>query len=115
MTLTLAVDHDGRLEVAEAIADLAAEVRAGRLRPGAIDEDLLAAHLATADLPDPDLVVRTGGETRTAGFLVWQSAYAEFVFTDARWPDFGRDDLLAAVAEYQQRERRFGAVEPVDS
>ena len=112
MTLTLAVDHDGRVELAEAIAALAAEVRDGRRRASSIDEDALAAHLTTPDMPDPDLIVRTGGDTRTAGFLVWQSAYSELVFTDVRWPDFRRDDLFAAVAEYQRRERRFGAVEP---
>ena len=112
MTLTVAVDHDGRVELADAMASLATEVREGRRRASSIDEDVLAAHLTCPDLPDPDLVVRTGGDTRTAGFLVWQSAYSEFVFTDVRWPDFGRDDLSAAVAEYQRRERRFGAVDP---
>jgi undecaprenyl diphosphate synthase len=113
MTLTLAVDHDGRVELADAMAALAVEVREGRRRVSAIDEDVLAAHLAAPDLPDPDLIVRTDDDTRTASFLVWQSAYSELVFTDVRWPDFGRDDLFAAVAEYQRRERRFGAVEPM--
>jgi undecaprenyl diphosphate synthase len=78
----------------------------------AIDEDVVAAHLAAPDLPDPDLIVRTAGDTTTVSFLVWQSAYSEFVFTDVRWPQFSRDDLFAAVAEFQRRERRFGAVEP---
>ena len=114
MTLTVAVDHDGRVELAEAMAELAAEVRDGRRRASSIDEDALAAHLTAPDLPDPDLIVRTGNDTRTASFLVWQSAYSELVFTDARWPDFRRDDLFAAVAEYQRRERRFGAVEPLN-
>jgi undecaprenyl diphosphate synthase len=112
MTLTLAVDHDGRVELAEAMAALAVEVREGRRRASSIDEDALAAHLTAPDMPDPDLIVRTGGDTRTSGFLVWQSAYSELVFTDVRWPAFGRDDLFDAVAEYQRRERRFGAVEP---
>jgi undecaprenyl diphosphate synthase len=112
MTLTMAVDHDGRVELAEAIAALAAEVRDGRRRASSIDEDALAAHLAAPDMPDPDLIVRTGGDTRTAAFLVWQAAYSELVFTDVRWPAFGRADLFDAVAEYQRRERRFGAVEP---
>lgn len=111
MTLTLAVDHDGRVELADAMAALAAEVREGRRRASSIDEDALAAHLDAPDLPDPDLIVRTGGDIRTTGFLVWQSAYSELVFTDVGWPEFGRDDLFAAVAEYQLRERRFGAVE----
>ncbi len=114
MTLTLAVDHDGRVELAEAMAALAAEVRDGKRRASSIDEDALAAHLTAPDMPDPDLIVRTGGDTRTAGFLVWQSAYSELVFTDVRWPAFGRDDLFDAVAEYQRRERRFGAVEPLN-
>jgi undecaprenyl diphosphate synthase len=112
MTLTLAVDHDGQVELADAMAALAAEVREGRRRVSSIDEDAVVAHLTAPDLPDPDLIVRTGGDTRTASFLVWQSAYSELVFTDVRWPAFGRDDLFAAVAEYQRRERRFGAVEP---
>jgi undecaprenyl diphosphate synthase len=113
MTLTLAVDHDGRVELADAIAVLASEVREGRRRASRIDEDAVVAHLAAPDLPDPDLIVRTGGDTRTTGFLVWQSAYSELVFTDVCWPAFGRRDLEAAVAEYQRRERRFGAVEPL--
>ncbi|HEY3671524.1 MAG TPA: undecaprenyl diphosphate synthase family protein, partial [Acidimicrobiia bacterium] len=99
MTLTLAVDHDGRVELADAMAALADEVREGRRRPSSIDEDALAARLTAPDLPDPDLIVRTGGETTTTSFLVWQSAYSELVFTDVRWPGFGRDDLFAAVAE----------------
>jgi undecaprenyl diphosphate synthase len=111
MTLTLAVDHDGRVELAEAVAVLAVEVRAGTRRASSIHEDVLAAHLTAPDLPDPDLIVRTAGDTATASFLVWQSAYSEFVFTDARWPQFTRHDLFAAVAEFQRRERRFGAVD----
>jgi undecaprenyl diphosphate synthase len=111
MTLTLAVDHDGRVELADAMAALATEVREGRRRSSSIDEDALAAHLTAPDLPDPDLIVRTAGETTTTSFLVWQSAYSELVFTEARWPAFCRDDLFAAVAEYQRRERRFGAVD----
>jgi undecaprenyl diphosphate synthase len=111
MTLTLAVDHDGRVELADAMAALAAEVREGRRRSSSIDEAALAAHLTAPDLPDPDLIVCTGGETTTTGFLVWQAAYSELVFTDVRWPAFNRHDLFAAVAEYQRRERRFGAVD----
>ena len=112
MTLTLAVDHDGRVEIAEAMAAIAAEVRAGERRVSSIDEDVVAGHLLAPDLPDPDLIVRTAGDTATASFLVWQSAYSELVFTEVRWPAFGRHDLFAAVAEFQRRERRFGAVEP---
>ncbi|HLM18623.1 MAG TPA: polyprenyl diphosphate synthase [Acidimicrobiia bacterium] len=112
MTLTLSVDHDGRVELADAMAALAAAVREGERRPSSIDEDALAAHLTAPDLPDPDLIVRTAGETTTTCFLVWQSAYSELVFTDVSWPEFGRADLFDAVAEYQRRERRFGAVDP---
>jgi undecaprenyl diphosphate synthase len=112
MTLTLAVDHDGRAELTAAMAAIAAEVRDGTRRVAAIDEDVVAAHLDAPDLPDPDLLVRTAGDTRTANFLVWQTAYTEFVFTDTRWDDFRRADLFAAVAEFQRRERRFGAVDP---
>ncbi len=111
MTLTLAVDYDGRAEIADAVATMTAAVRAGTLLPGAIDEDEVAAHLYAPGLPDPDLLVRTGGDCRTASFLVWQTAYSEFVFTDTRWPDFRRGDLFEAVAEFQRRERRFGAIE----
>ena len=113
MTLTLAIDHDGRLELAEAMAAIAEEVRAGARRVSSIDEDAVAAKLTAPDLPDPDLIVRTAGDTATADFLVWQSAYSEFVFTDVGWPAFDRGDLFDAVAEYQRRERRFGAVEPL--
>jgi undecaprenyl diphosphate synthase len=111
MTLTLGIDYDGRTELAEAMAAIAAEVRAGTRRLSAIDEDVVAEHLDAPDLPDPDLLVRTAGDTRTSSFLVWQAAYSEFVFTETRWPDFRRHDLFAAVAEFQRRERRFGAVE----
>lgn len=112
MTLTLALDYDGRTELSEAMAAIAAEVRSGSRRLSAIDEEVVAAHLDAPDLPDPDLLVRTAGDTRTSSFLVWQSAYSEFVFTETRWPDFRRRDLFAAVAEFQRRERRFGAVDP---
>ena len=111
MTLTLAMDYDGRTELADAFAAMTAAVREGTLKRGAIDEDSVAAHLYAPDLPDPDLLVRTGGDTRTASFLVWQTAYSEFVFTDTGWPDFRRADLFDAVAEFQRRERRFGAVD----
>jgi undecaprenyl diphosphate synthase len=111
MTLTLAMDYDGRTELADAFAAMTVAVRDGALAPGSIDEDAVAAHLYAPDLPDPDLLVRTGGDTRTASFLVWQTAYSEFVFTDTCWADFRRTDLFAAVAEFQRRERRFGAIE----
>lgn len=112
MTLTLGIDHDGRAELAAAMAAIAEEVRDGARKVAAIDGDVLAAHLEAPDLPDPDVLVRTAGETRTSSFLVWQAAYSEFVFTDVAWPEFRRADLFVAVAEFQRRERRFGAVDP---
>jgi undecaprenyl diphosphate synthase len=112
MTLTLGIDHDGRADLAAAMAAIAGEVRDGARKVAAIDGDVLAAHLEAPDLPDPDVLVRTAGETRTANFLVWQAAYSEFVFTDVAWPEFRRADLFVAVAEFQRRERRFGAVDP---
>ncbi len=109
MTLVLALSYGGRQEIVEAAKALAAEVAAGRLDPAAIDEDAVAGRLFTAGIPDPDLVIRTSGEQRISNFLLWQCAYAEMVFLDVLWPDFGRDDLVAAIRDFHGRERRFGA------
>jgi undecaprenyl diphosphate synthase len=84
-------------------------VAAGHLAVEAVDEELIAGHLFTADLPDPDLLIRTSGEQRLSNFLLWQCAYAELVFTKTLWPDFGRSDLEQAIADYSCRERRYGA------
>ncbi len=108
--LTIALSYGGRHDLVQAARHLAAEARAGTLDPAMIDEAALAGRLMTADLPDPDLLIRTSGEKRISNFLLWQCAYAEFVFTDTLWPDFGADDLDAALAEYHVRDRRFGAV-----
>jgi undecaprenyl diphosphate synthase len=89
---------------------LAEDVEAGRLRPEAINEDLLASRLDTSDLPDPDLVIRTSGEQRLSNFLLWQAAYSELVFVPVFWPDFDRATLEGAIAEYRTRERRFGGL-----
>jgi undecaprenyl diphosphate synthase len=110
LNLTLALSYGGRQEIVEAARDLAREVAAGRLTVEAIDDAAVARRLFTADMPDPDLVIRTSGEKRISNFLLWQSAYAELVFVDTLWPDFGRDELVAAVEDFQRRERRFGAV-----
>ena len=83
--------------------------RGGRLAPDAIDEDAVASQLFTAGMPDPDLVIRTSGEQRISNFLLWQSAYAELVFTDTLWPDFGKADLERAISDFCGRERRYGA------
>jgi undecaprenyl diphosphate synthase len=108
--LTIAFNYGGQGEISRAAKRIAMEVAAGRLDPAAIDENVFAAHLDTAGIPDPDLVIRTSGEQRLSNFLLWQAAYAELVFVDALWPDFGRVDLETALAEFRRRERRFGAV-----
>ena len=84
---------------------------AGRLDPGRIDEHTIARHLYAPDMPDPDLLVRTSGEYRISNYLLWESAYSEFVFTDVLWPDFRRQNLFDAIGEFQRRERRFGAID----
>jgi undecaprenyl diphosphate synthase len=109
MTLTLALDYGGREELVKAMRLIAADVKAGRVSPDTIDEEMVAAHLDTGDMPDPDLVIRTSGEKRVSNFLLWQLAYAELHFTDVRWPDFSRADFARALHEYAGRERRFGA------
>ena len=107
-TLGLALNDGARREVADAARAYAAAVVAGRERLETTSWDAFSRYLETADLPDPDLVIRTSGETRLSNFLLLQSAYAEFVFTPVLWPDFGKAELTAAVAEYARRERRFG-------
>lgn len=108
MTLTLALSYAGRNEIARAARKLAAEAASGAVSPEAITEEDLAARLDTAGMPDPDLVVRTSGEVRVSNFLLWQAAYAEFVFTDVLWPDFGKAEFLQVLDEYARRDRRFG-------
>ncbi|MET3892409.1 undecaprenyl diphosphate synthase [Bosea sp. OAE506] len=115
MTLVVAFNYGARDELVRAARRLAAEAAAGRLDPATIDEASLSARLDTAGLPDPELVIRTSGETRISNFLLWQAAYAEFVFTPVLWPDFDRAAFEEALAEYGRRERRFGGLgEPVD-
>jgi undecaprenyl diphosphate synthase len=109
INLTIALSYGGRAEIVAAMRAIAAEAAVGRLAADAVDEDLIARHLFTADLPDPDLLIRTSGEQRISNFLLWQCAYAELVFTKTLWPDFGRSDLEAAIADYRCRERRYGA------
>jgi undecaprenyl diphosphate synthase len=107
--LTIALSYGGRAEIAAAARAIAAAVQQGKLAPEAVDEAMVARHLLTADMPDPDLVIRTSGEQRISNFLLWQTAYAEFVFTSTLWPDFGRADLEKALRDYHRRERRYGA------
>lgn len=111
LTLTFAFNYGGRAELVDATRAIAAEVAAGRLSPDKIDDKTIARHLYAPDMPDPDLLIRTSGEYRISNYLLWESAYSEFVFTDVLWPDFRRRHLADAVAEFQRRNRRFGAVD----
>ena len=113
LVLVIAFNYGGRQEIVAAARALAEDVAAGRLDPQAVDADAFARKLYTADLPDPDLIIRTSGEQRISNFLPWQAAYAEFVFTPTLWPDFDRAALEAALDEFARRERRFGGVEAV--
>ncbi len=110
MDLTIALSYGGRQEIIAATRSLARECADGRLAPEAIDEEAFARRLFTAGTPDPDLLIRTSGEQRISNFLLWQLAYTELVFTDTLWPDFGQEELEAAIAIYRSRERRYGAV-----
>ncbi len=108
--LNVAVAYGGRAEIVDAARKIAGSVRNGELDPSAIDEDTIRKHLYTAHLPNPypDVVIRTSGEERLSGFLLWQTAYSEFVFLDVYWPQFRKIDLLRAIRTYQLRRRRFG-------
>jgi undecaprenyl diphosphate synthase len=109
ISLTMALSYGGRAEIVAAVRAIAQEVAAGGLAANAIDEACLAQHMFTADLPDPDLLIRTSGEQRISNFLLWQCAYSELVFTKTLWPDFSKGDLEQAIDEYCGRERRYGA------
>ena len=106
MTLTIAFNYGGRAEMLRAIRQM---LRDG-LDPDSVDEATVSRYLYTTDIPDPDLIIRASGEQRLSNFLIWQGAYAEFSFPDILWPDFGPDDLRAAVADFKRRQRRFGAL-----
>jgi undecaprenyl diphosphate synthase len=109
VTLTVALSYGGRAEIVAAVRSIAAQVARGSLAVETVDEECLARHLFTVDLPDPDLVIRTSGEQRISNFLLWQCAYSELVFTKTLWPDFAKSDLDQAIDEYCGRERRYGA------
>ena len=108
ITLILALSYSSRDEIRRASQRLAAEAAAGRLRPEEITEELISSYLDTAEYPDPDLVIRTGGEERISNYLLWQSAYSELYFSETYWPDFGQEALDEALSAYASRERRFG-------
>jgi undecaprenyl diphosphate synthase len=106
--MVYAFNYGGRTEIAHAARRIAEKAAAGTLHPAEVDENMVAAHLYRPDMPDPDLLIRTSGEQRISNYLLWESAYAEFVFTPVLWPDFDRNELARCVAEYQSRNRRFG-------
>lgn len=110
LDFTIALNYGGRDELRRTMTKLAKQVQEGTLAPEAITEDVIAKHLDTADLPDPDLLIRTSGELRLSNYLIWQLAYAEFYFTDTLWPDFDKESLKEAIRYYNGRERRFGGV-----
>jgi undecaprenyl diphosphate synthase len=112
LNLTVAINYGGRNELLRATRKLADKVARGELLPEAIEEATLDGFLDTHDLPDPDLVIRTSGETRISNYLLWQSAYAEYEFTPPLWPDFSAAELAAIIDRYAGRERRFGAAAP---
>ena len=107
-TLVLALSYSSRWEILHAVKALTEEAARGQLRAEEVTEELFASRLTTRDLPDPDLLIRTGGEQRISNFLLWQLSYAELYFTDIYWPDFREEELYQAIRSYQQRERRFG-------
>jgi tritrans,polycis-undecaprenyl-diphosphate synthase [geranylgeranyl-diphosphate specific] len=106
--LNIAVGYGGRMEIVEACRKIATKVGVGQLTPADVDEEMIRSHLYTNGIPDPDLIVRTSGEERLSGFLLWQSAYSELYFCESYWPEFREIDFLRAVRTFQQRERRFG-------
>ena len=109
LVLTIALSYGSRAEIATAAQRIASQVSDGTLAIEDIDEHVLGQNLSTANMPDPDLLIRTSGEQRISNFLLWQLAYSEFIFVDKLWPDFGQTDLQDAVQEYHRRERRYGA------
>ena len=110
MVLNIAMNYGGRAELVTAIREMANEVKDGSLSPEDITEELVSQHLYTKGQPDPDLIIRPSGENRTSNFLLWQSAYAEYVIMDVLWPDFTKEDLNQALIEFAKRNRRFGGV-----
>lgn len=106
--MVLALSYSSRWEITKAVKDMAREVSDGKLRPEDIDEAAVSSHLETSFMPDPDLLIRTGGEERLSNFLLWQCAYTEFYYTDVYWPDFNEEELCKAICDYQKRQRRFG-------
>ena len=108
LVLCLALSYSARWEIVDACRNIARQAQDGSIAPGDIDEQLFARHLATADMPDPDLLIRTGGDLRISNYLLWQIAYSELYFTAKYWPDFSEQDFVDAIVDFQARERRYG-------
>ncbi len=108
MTMIVAISYSSRWELTNAMQSIAHDVSSGKVKPENIDEDLISSRLTTNFMPDPDLLIRTGGELRLSNYLLWQCAYTEFYFCDTLWPDFDEEELAKAIYYYQNRERRFG-------
>jgi len=115
MTLTIAFNYGGRVEVADAVKRILEEHDAGKLKGEKITPESISRRLDHPDMPDPDLIIRTSGEERISNFLLWQAAYSELYFTPVYWPDFDREHLYEAIRDYQKRSRRFGAIAENDS
>ena len=109
LTLNIAFNYGGRAEMIKATKEIAQDVKEGKISIDDITEDVINSHLYTAGMPDPDLMIRTSGEIRTSGFLLWQMSYTEFLFVDKYWPDFSEKDFDLAIEEYRKRNRKFGA------
>lgn len=110
LTLILALSYSGRAEVIDAIKSIAREIKEGRIDENMIDPELFSRHLYTRSYPDPDLLIRTSGEMRLSNFLLWQLSYTEIYFTKTLWPDFRKEDLLEAIHDYSNRQRRYGSL-----
>jgi undecaprenyl diphosphate synthase len=115
MTLTIAFNYGGRVEVVDAVKRLIADHDAGRLKGEKLTPESISSRLYHPDMPDPDLIIRTSGEERISNFLLWQAAYSELYFTPVYWPDFDREQLYEAIRDYQKRSRRFGAIAENDA
>ena len=108
LVLNIAFNYGGRAELIKATKEIALDLKAGKISENDINEELISNHLYTAQMPDPDLLIRTSGEMRISGFLIWQISYTEFLFVNKYWPDFSEEDLDSAIEEYQKRNRKFG-------
>ena len=110
LTLIIALSYGGRADIVDASRAIAEKIKLGEISLEDINEDLISSHLSTAEIPDPDLMIRTSGEQRISNFLMWQLSYSELYFTDIHWPDFSKEDLLEAIEAYKNRDRRLGKV-----